>query len=118
MEQSDLFFGRQRCSVGENVTQLLLKRATFEFGFGLQALITRSSRLRTTTCPIPVLCPFHGVKLIYIPKPIAEDVVVCPDCGTGGTFEQVVEKGQELIVRFIPRRKLQDLLKEAGYSGK
>lgn len=65
-----------------------------------------------------VLCPFHGVKLIHIPKPIAEDIVVCPDCGTGGTFEQIVENGRELIVRFIPRRKLQDLLKEAGYSGK
>jgi hypothetical protein len=65
-----------------------------------------------------VRCPFHGVTLIHIPKPIAEDIVVCPDCGTGGTFEQVVEKGQEPIVRFIPRRKLQDLLKEAGFSGK
>ena len=67
---------------------------------------------------VSVLCPFHGVKLVHIPKPIAEDIVVCPDCGTGGAFEQVVEKGQEPIVRFIPRRKLQDLLKEAGYSGK
>ena len=50
-ERSDLLFGRQRRGIGENVPQFLLKRATLELGFGLLS-ITRSSRLRTRTCPI------------------------------------------------------------------
>jgi hypothetical protein len=66
---------------------------------------------------VSIRCPAHGEKLVYIPKPIAEDIVVCPNCGTGGTYEQVVEKGKGLIVRFIPIRKLQQLFREAGYRG-
>jgi hypothetical protein len=63
-----------------------------------------------------VRCPIHGAKLVHIQEPIAEDIVVCPDCGMGGTYDQVVEKGMGPIVRFIPLRKLKELLKEAGYS--
>jgi hypothetical protein len=62
-----------------------------------------------------VRCPIDGAKLIYIPKPIAEDIVVCPECGAGGSYEQVVQNGRGLIIRFIPRRTLKELLKEAGY---
>ena len=63
-----------------------------------------------------VCCPIHGAKLIYIPKPIAEDIVVCPECGAGGSYEEVVENGKGLIIRFIPQRTLKELLKEAGYT--
>jgi hypothetical protein len=62
-----------------------------------------------------VCCPIHGAKLIYIPKPIAEDIVVCPECGAGGSYEQVVQNRMGLIIRFIPQRTLKELLKEAGY---
>jgi hypothetical protein len=47
-------------------------------------------------------CPIHGAKLVRIPKPIAEDIVVCPNCGAGGSYEQVIEKKRSLITRFIP----------------
>jgi nitrogen fixation protein len=61
-----------------------------------------------------VRCPIHGVELIYIPKPIAEDIVVCPECGAGGSYEEVVENGRGLIIRFIPQRALKELLKQVG----
>jgi|HubBroStandDraft_2_1064218.scaffolds.fasta_scaffold2898223_1 hypothetical protein len=67
---------------------------------------------------VSVQCPMHRANLVHISKPIAEDIVVCPDCGTGGTYEQVVEKGMRLIIRFVPARKLHELLKKAGYPGK
>jgi hypothetical protein len=59
-----------------------------------------------------VRCPIDGAKLIYIQKPIAEDIVVCPECGAGGSYEQVVENGMGLIIRFIPKRTLKELLKQ------
>ena len=67
---------------------------------------------------VAVRCPMHGANLVHIPKPIADDIVVCPDCGSGGTYEQVVEKGMGLIIRFVPPAKLKELLKQAGYPGK
>jgi hypothetical protein len=61
-----------------------------------------------------ICCPIHGTKLIYIRKPIAEDIVVCPECGAGGSYEEVVQNGRGLIIRFIPRRTLKELLKQVG----
>ena len=60
-----------------------------------------------------VRCPVDGANLIYIPKPIAEDIVVCPECGAGGSYEQVVQNGMGVIARFIPQRMLKRLLKAA-----
>jgi len=63
-------------------------------------------------------CPTHKIPLIRIPKPIADDVVVCPECGMGGSYEEVIEKGMGLIKPFIEPGRLQELLKQAGYPGK
>ena len=68
-------------------------------------------------CEVPIRCPTHKARLVRIPEPIAEDIVVCPDCGAGGTFEQVVEQGSGLIGGYVPIGNLQLLLKRAGYPG-
>jgi hypothetical protein len=65
---------------------------------------------------VPIRCPIHRIPLVRIPKPIADDVVVCPDCGAGGPYEQVVEKRAGLITDYLPLGKLQELLREAGYT--
>ena len=69
-------------------------------------------------CEVPIRCPIHKIPLVRIPKPIADDVVVCPDCGAGGPYEQVVEKGAGLISPYLPLGTLQELLREAGSRAK
>lgn len=67
---------------------------------------------------VPVLCPVHGVPLIHIPEPVAEDVVVCPFCGTGGPYKQVVEQGGNLMTEFVTPSQLPELLRKAGFTRK
>jgi hypothetical protein len=69
-------------------------------------------------CEVAVHCPTCKIPLIRIPKPTADDIVVCPDCGAGGTFKQVVEEGGNLIGGFLPFGTLQELLRKSGYPGK
>lgn len=63
-------------------------------------------------------CSLHKIPLVHIPKPIADDIVVCPDCGAGGTFKQVVEEGGNLLGSYVPLGTLNELLRKAGYPGK
>jgi hypothetical protein len=65
-----------------------------------------------------ILCPECEIPLVHIPRPIADDLVVCPSCGTGGDYDEVVEKGGELTERVMPRDELQELLRRYGYSHK
>jgi hypothetical protein len=67
---------------------------------------------------VAIRCPTHKIMLVHIPKPIADDIVVCPDCGAGGSYQQVVEKRGNLTGSFVPLAKLQELLRKAGYSSK
>src|SRR5215208_7738566 len=67
---------------------------------------------------VAVRCPIHKASLVHIPKPIADNIVVCPYCGAGGTYEEVVEKRTDLIGGFVPLGTLRELLRQAGYFGK
>ena len=67
---------------------------------------------------VAVRCPIHKIPLVRIPKPIADDFVVCPECGTGGTYEEVVEKGGNLIREFLPRGQVQELVEKARRTRK
>jgi len=57
-------------------------------------------------------CPVHKVELVRIPKPVANDIVVCPYCGTGGTYEEVIKKGRELRTRYVPPGLLNEMLRD------
>ena len=57
--------------------------------------------------------PFHDAKLIYIPKPIAEDIVICPEPEVA--TNELFRNRMGVIVRFIPQQTLRELLKQAGY---
>jgi hypothetical protein len=63
---------------------------------------------------VSVRCPKCKIPLVHIPKPIAEDIVVCPDCGASGDFKYVIEKGGNLSRGIVPLATLQELLSEAG----
>ena len=62
---------------------------------------------------VAIRCPTHHVSLVWLPKPIADDVVACPICGAGGPYKQVVERGAGLITDYLPPSKLSELLKQA-----
>jgi hypothetical protein len=67
---------------------------------------------------VNILCPKHLVPLVHIPKPIADDAVVCPECGTGGTYKQVVEDGGNLVGGFLPAGQVQELVRQARLANK
>ena len=67
---------------------------------------------------VNVFCPIHKIPLVWIPKPIADDIVACPDCGAGGSYKNVVEKRTGLTSGFVELGTLQETLREAGYTRK
>lgn len=62
-----------------------------------------------------IMCPDHGIHLVHIPKPIADDIVVCPRCGMGGTYKYVVEEGGNLVRAYVPLYQVEELLRQCGY---
>jgi uncharacterized Zn finger protein (UPF0148 family) len=65
-----------------------------------------------------ILCPECEVPLIHIPRPIADDVVVCPDCGAAGDYVEVAEKGGNLARPKMPLDQLRALLVQYGFARK
>jgi hypothetical protein len=63
-----------------------------------------------------ILCPECEIPLIYLPKPIGDDIVVCPECGAGGDHDEVVGKGASLTKSKMPLDQLRDLLKRHGFG--
>jgi hypothetical protein len=61
------------------------------------------------------LYPECEIPLIHIPKPASEEVVVCPQCGTGGDYTEVVENGGELVKFKFPHDRLRELLRQVGF---
>jgi hypothetical protein len=64
---------------------------------------------------VAVLCPECRIPLVFIPKPIADDLVVCPRCASGGSYEEVVEKRGNLLAGRLPIGHLKELLRKAGF---
>jgi uncharacterized Zn finger protein (UPF0148 family) len=63
-----------------------------------------------------ILCPECEIPLVHIPQPASDDLVVCPECGTGGSYEAVVEKGEKPIKNKVPLEQLRELLKRHGFT--
>jgi len=67
---------------------------------------------------VAVSCPIHKVQLVRIPKPIADDIVACPYCGTGGTYEQVIKKRMQPAAGYVPPGLLNELLRAIRHPSK
>jgi hypothetical protein len=66
-----------------------------------------------------ILCPECEIPLIHIPKGVAvEELAVCPACGAGGDYTEVVEKGGKLTKSRFPLDRIRELLKQYGLAGK
>ena len=64
-----------------------------------------------------ILCPECEIPLVHIPKGAAEtDLAVCPDCGTGGDYTDVVEKGGNPTKFKFPVEHIRELLKQYGVT--
>lgn len=64
-----------------------------------------------------ILCPECEVPLVHIPKGVAEtDLAVCPDCGLGGDYSEVVEKGGNLSKSKFSVAQIRELLKQYGFT--
>jgi hypothetical protein len=64
---------------------------------------------------IGICCPQCRVGLVHIPRPIANDLVACPNCAAGGPRELVLENGADLLPHFMRLNYLQKLLQRTGY---
>ena len=64
-----------------------------------------------------ILCPECEIPLIHIPKgPSTEDLAVCPACGTGGDYAEVVEKGGNPTKFKFPVDQIREWLKQYGFT--
>ena len=73
-----------------------------------------TSKIRETG----ILCPECEVPLVHIPRPIGDNLVVCPDCGAAGDHDDVVEKGADLVKAKFPLDRLRELFKQHGFTRK
>jgi uncharacterized Zn finger protein (UPF0148 family) len=72
-----------------------------------------SNKIRETG----ILCPECEIPLVHIPKGVAaEDLAVCPACGTGGDYTEVVEKGGSPARFKFPVEQIRELLKQYGFT--
>jgi Zn-finger nucleic acid-binding protein len=63
-----------------------------------------------------ILCPECEIPLIHIPKGVVEqELAVCPVCGTGGDYTDVVEKGGS-PAKFKYADRIRTLLKQQGFG--
>lgn len=60
-------------------------------------------------------CGQCGVSLFRAAEPPADEVF-CLECGAGGDFKEVIEKGVGLIGRRISEEKLVDIRRKLGLS--
>jgi len=67
---------------------------------------------------VAVRCPIHKVQLVRIPEAIANDIVACPYCGIGGTYEQIIKKRMKLTASYVPRGLLNELLRTVRHPSK
>jgi Zn-finger nucleic acid-binding protein len=66
-----------------------------------------------------ILCPECEIPLVHIPKGVVEtDLAVCPDCGLGGDYTEVVEKGGNLSKSSLSLDRIRELVKQYGFTRK
>jgi hypothetical protein len=65
-----------------------------------------------------ILCPECEIPLVHLPEPLGPDLAVCPSCGLGGDYNEVVEQGGRIGKTKFSLDMIRDLLKQAGFTRK
>ena len=73
-----------------------------------------AARVRETA----IFCPECEIPLVHLPEPLGPDLAVCPSCGLGGDYNEVVEQGGKVSKVKMSLETIRSLLQQAGFTRK